>query len=344
MRSPAPSPQEWSHAAAVIAGAAAADTLDELVRQLLVGCHALFDAELVIWDQFDREARQQAYQMHPPATPAIAALQPAFVRYWPQHPFAADWVRTIGGGRVGILSDRVSTREFLRTDLWREVYIHLRAKHQLSLGGRIAPDRYWSIGCNRLQRDYGPRDRELGRFLQPHITALFQRQFRRERARGATTLLRKLLSPKDVAWVIADAAGCVQEISEFAQRLLGTDHAVTPGSTVLAELAVAAPTGAAFEPVTHRRLFQLPVIVIRSSPVGPALALFTPEPPKAASRTTPITSRENEILHWIGEGKNNREISILLGISPRTVEKHCERLFEKLGVENRLSAALLARR
>ena len=55
-----------------------------------------------------------------------------------------------------------------------------------------------------------------------------------------------------------------------------------------------------------------------------------------------LTSREAEVLLWISRGKPNREISDILGISPRTVNKHLEQIFEKLGVENRASAAAFA--
>jgi DNA-binding NarL/FixJ family response regulator len=55
-----------------------------------------------------------------------------------------------------------------------------------------------------------------------------------------------------------------------------------------------------------------------------------------------LTSREAEVLLWISRGKPNREISEILGISPRTVNKHLEQVFEKLGVENRASAAAFA--
>ncbi len=55
-----------------------------------------------------------------------------------------------------------------------------------------------------------------------------------------------------------------------------------------------------------------------------------------------LTSREAEVLLWISRGKPNREISDILGISPRTVNKHLEQIFEKLGVENRASAAAVA--
>lgn len=55
-----------------------------------------------------------------------------------------------------------------------------------------------------------------------------------------------------------------------------------------------------------------------------------------------LTPREREVLHWIVEGKANGDIGRILGISSRTVEKHCESIFRKLGIENRYSAIVLA--
>ena len=55
-----------------------------------------------------------------------------------------------------------------------------------------------------------------------------------------------------------------------------------------------------------------------------------------------LTTREAEVLIWIARGKSNRDISEILNISPRTVNKHLEQIFTKLGVENRASAAALA--
>ncbi|WP_310474935.1 response regulator transcription factor [Sandarakinorhabdus sp.] len=55
-----------------------------------------------------------------------------------------------------------------------------------------------------------------------------------------------------------------------------------------------------------------------------------------------LTERESQVLLWISRGKANREISEILGISPRTVNKHLEQIFEKMGIENRASAAAAA--
>jgi DNA-binding response OmpR family regulator/DNA-binding CsgD family transcriptional regulator len=57
-----------------------------------------------------------------------------------------------------------------------------------------------------------------------------------------------------------------------------------------------------------------------------------------------LTAREAEVLVWIAAGKSNRDISDILNISPRTVNKHLEQVFTKLGVENRAAAASIATR
>jgi DNA-binding NarL/FixJ family response regulator len=56
----------------------------------------------------------------------------------------------------------------------------------------------------------------------------------------------------------------------------------------------------------------------------------------------PVTRREAEVLRWIAHGKSNRDIADILGLSPRTVNKHLEQIFVKLGVENRTAAASIA--
>ncbi len=55
-----------------------------------------------------------------------------------------------------------------------------------------------------------------------------------------------------------------------------------------------------------------------------------------------ITQREAEVLLWVSYGKSSSDISDVLTISPRTVQKHLERIYEKLGVETRSAAAAIA--
>ena len=55
-----------------------------------------------------------------------------------------------------------------------------------------------------------------------------------------------------------------------------------------------------------------------------------------------LTAREAEVLYWVVKGKINRDIGDILGSSPATVKKHLERIFAKLCVETRTSAAAMA--
>ncbi|MGV8996646.1 MAG: response regulator [Parvibaculaceae bacterium] len=55
-----------------------------------------------------------------------------------------------------------------------------------------------------------------------------------------------------------------------------------------------------------------------------------------------LTAREAEVLLWITQGKSNRDVAEILNFSPRTVNKHLEQIFQKLNVENRTAAAMLA--
>ena len=55
-----------------------------------------------------------------------------------------------------------------------------------------------------------------------------------------------------------------------------------------------------------------------------------------------LSPREAEVLGWVAEGKTNGEIGTILRISHRTVGKHLERIYRKLGVETRTAAARLS--
>ncbi|GGC01937.1 DNA-binding response regulator [Oxalicibacterium flavum] len=55
-----------------------------------------------------------------------------------------------------------------------------------------------------------------------------------------------------------------------------------------------------------------------------------------------LTPRETEVLCWLAKGKTNRDIGDILQLSPRTVSKHLEHVFQKLGVETRSAAAAMA--
>ncbi len=84
--------------------------------------------------------------------------------------------------------------------------------------------------------------------------------------------------------------------------------------------------------------------VQRASEASSALSALSNVAAASAERLShaALTPRETEVLTWLARGKTNRDIADILGMSPRTVNKHLEHIFEKLGVETRAAAAALA--
>lgn len=64
--------------------------------------------------------------------------------------------------------------------------------------------------------------------------------------------------------------------------------------------------------------------------------------PNSQSLDAPLSDREREILLWVTRGKSNNVIGSILGISPSTVDTHMRRIFRKLDVADRTSAAMRA--
>ena len=78
---------------------------------------------------------------------------------------------------------------------------------------------------------------------------------------------------------------------------------------------------------------------------GPTLrglyrAVSRPDDALALARQAALTKREGEVLRWLSAGKTDRDIAAILGCSHRTVQKHLQRAYEKLGVETRTAAAM----
>lgn len=53
-----------------------------------------------------------------------------------------------------------------------------------------------------------------------------------------------------------------------------------------------------------------------------------------------LTARETEVLRWVAAGKSDAQIGAILRISARTVQKHLQNIYDKLGVESRTAAAM----
>ncbi len=127
-----------------------------------------------------------------------------------------------------------------------------------------------------------------------------------------------------------DSRALPAELREPVERLLARDHSV--GATMRTESKQATRT---LEMVVIARYRENEVLI--------RLNELNPEHDVTVLRDRlQLTSREAEVLLWVSYGKASLDISDVLAISPRTVQKHLERIYEKLGVETRSAAAAVA--
>jgi DNA-binding NarL/FixJ family response regulator len=133
----------------------------------------------------------------------------------------------------------------------------------------------------------------------------------------------------DRAVVLADAAGRIVFATRLAEDLLHKHHPHRAPGQLPGQFNDGLSARRFSEP--GRNDLQMLVLEEAGSPPGPASLM-----------QLGLTPREAEVLYWIAQGKSNPDVAIILGANVRTVHKHVEHIFQKLGVESRNAAMLTA--
>ena len=162
----------------------------------------------------------------------------------------------------------------------------------------------------------------------------------------ATRLAREAVDVAGLGVVVLDGQGRVAWRSPQALRWLEAAFAAdpAPAEAAAAWLVRAQATGDQTLSLADGR--QLLARHLGASGLAESMLLLSRTTPEAATprrlQEVALTPRETEVLSWLSKGKTNRDIADILGMSPRTVNKHLEHIFEKLGVETRTAAAAIA--
>ncbi len=162
----------------------------------------------------------------------------------------------------------------------------------------------------------------------------------------ATRLAREAVDVAGLGVVVLDGQGRMAWRSPQATRWLedAFAHAEAPAELAAAWLVQAQRDGEQTLALADGR--QLLARHMGTSGLAESMLLLSHARPEAAAprrlQQVALTPRETEVLSWLTKGKTNRDIADILGMSPRTVNKHLEHIFEKLGVETRTAAAAIA--
>ena len=278
-----------------------------------------------------------------------------FGRYFPEHPFAAE-MRSNGLSTPLKISDLLTGREFQRTGIYNEFYRRMGARHQMALGMPISPSLSLRVALNRSGCDFTEGDRRVLTSLRPHMIVACRNADAFARAATAPPHIQGDLLDYARDLIILDAEGRVIFITNEARAIMtkyfpnsprSANRLPDPISHWLARHAsnstldcIAAPPMPPL--IVEGADARLHVRLLPSGATNQQALLLEDEHyslPVVPLMSLGLTKREAEILSRVADGKTNADIATLCDMNIRTVQKHLEHIYIKLGVETRTAAA-----
>jgi DNA-binding CsgD family transcriptional regulator len=261
--------------------------------------------------------------------------------------------------RAWRLADVPDGGRFATSKLYRAVYQALPARHQLVMRLASPDGDLHLVGLGRSHLEFDRWERRGLELLWPSLVACLRGAMRARHYPGASLTLDRVRDSRGV--VMVDDHLRVELCTEQARLWLAEyfpaerlRHFATLPSPVeqWARKRLHIETIGRRNPQTVRdplvqsrgeRFLSIDLVVDHAK--GEHLLILAEEAlasPTAALGSLGLTSREAEVLSWVAQGKNNVEIGMILGVSARTVQKHLEHIFQKMGVESRTAATLRA--
>lgn len=289
-----------------------------------------------------------------PAEAITSEDRDCFDRHIYEHPLVQFHSRHPEGGSRKI-SDSMPLGAFRDTALYSEYYRAKGINYVMAVPMVAQPQTVVSVVLNRSSRDFDEHERRILDLARPGMAYLYRLAVAREDARLAIARLREMTVEQGGAVLVLDRDRRLLEASEHAARTWRNGFpgeplevgARLPGpvDAWLAGLCPALPMARfPMMEVSHGGVTLDISAVTDHARAQCYLLLRERTEARAADRfaAPQLTPREREVLVWVAAGKTNAEIAGIIGARPRTVHKHLERIFVKLGVETRTAAVARA--
>jgi DNA-binding CsgD family transcriptional regulator len=301
------------------------------------------------YNEVDLERERVVAVLDPPDLVDERAVA-RFERLLHQHPVISH-VEQTGDLAPRAISDFLSPGEFHSLALYEEFFREVEVEDQIAFGLPGPRELVLGVAINRRERGFSERDREFLGLVAPHAGRAYLVARARTRVRAAMAEVDLRPAPTS-AVIVLDRAGRAQALSPRAPMLLDAyfSAGIDRRGALPAELGayVAAVRdggrGALLDPAPSELVVSRDGTRLRACLVegvtpneSDALLLDTEADPLAPGRIRQLglTGREADVVRLLAEGQSNAEIATRLGISSRTVQRHLENVFEKLGVRTR---------
>lgn len=345
------SARDYRAALSVVQQLASADGADAFARRGVQLLRQLVASELTTLSVCDlASGRRRVVGL--PAGAIGAKDRAAFDRHFAEHPLVRH--HAIERGRdAHRISDSIPFARFRHSALYADYYRPVGIDHVIAVPLHVDDRLLVSFVLNRKGRDFSDRERRQLDLLGPALGELYRHSVALDRARAAARGLNEVLDGAQLGSIRLDARGTVRDFSpraaEQLRRLWGA--ALRRGHPLPAGLAahLARPLPSASIAATLPPLVRASCggrLTVRSYPApdlgGGLLVVLEESAPGDGLQLArwPLSAREREVVHWLAAGKTDRDIAAILAISPRTVHKHLQRVYDKLGVETRTAAVM----
>jgi DNA-binding CsgD family transcriptional regulator len=301
------------------------DAPEPLTTELLDQLTTLVGCTFATYEELDWSRRLVTAYVRCSNEDPLAVLPP----YVPPEYWTADEWPYRSGRPFEKASDRLDRRERERIRDEEEFNSEFRVVDGIGLRVGDRGTRSGWLHFESDARDFDERDRELIFALAPHAEALWRRAVARRQLGELLAALDRGETAAGQALVLQKPDGRIDYKTAEADRLLvewfGTRNGRLPQQLV-DWLALARPE----ERYIERRNGS----TLTVDAVGDFTLLLSERP----SGDTNLTPRELEVLRLVADGLSNVEIGQTLWITRRTVAKHLEQAYRKLGVHSRTAA------
>lgn len=328
--------------------------LEEFVARVVKGLPGLIPAEIVACCDMN-PAKNLSRNFTDPVEFSSEKVNRLWKLHMREHPQLQRIARG-GSGRAARFADLVPRHQFRRTGLYNEFYRAIGVEGCLCFTVDVPRPRVVGIALHRERWNFREEDRALAEALRPHLVQAWRNAKAVSRIQSEVSLLSRTIEQLDRGVIVLDRLGRVRLMTKRAERLL-TEWFDWHGSAdgrlperlcfwIRHQMSLVDSTGSLgprFPLVMERDGKRIEIGLTRDS--EQTLLLFH----ECAGIVAPkgltalgVTRREAEVLAWVAQGKTNSEIGTILCMSTRTVQKHLEHIFQKLGVETRTTAARVA--
>lgn len=331
-------------------------THEEFTSHLLAAMPTITEGEFTSYNEIDHRQGTGTFKTDVPGfLDNPEHYGQVLAQHADSHPVLQHFEKTKDGSAV-TMSDVVPQREFRNTALHNEFYQPLQIPQIIGFAITSGSQHSITVARHKDGRAFSERTRAALNAIRPHVLQGFQN------ARAVTQLQEELAALDQVmeaghqAVLSVTGEGRIRFSTPHTQQLLsqyglktrrGSDRlppsiqawlreqieSLASSDDVaphLAPLSIAGTAGTLQIRLLPQDMHYLLMLQDDKAAGPPDLAHLC------------LSPRETEILRWVVQGKTNPEIGLILGISTRTVQKHLEHIYSRLGVENRHAAISLA--